>query len=203
MSYELLYQRFLVKDGDKLTPYFIHGSNNCFEVSGKRERDVSNLFNWFKDYKDMPQNDLNKFLGILFDKISNDDSGFLKGIPKTKQGFISGFYKKTIDKTDLMKNGELMELKLKRMFKTERPKPKSTYEINQELKDQEFIEFKQEDIPKIKDRILLVYDRFKNLLTDKGKIKPLVSGKEHGFFMNRSRRRYLPLYNIKYYKMVN
>lgn len=118
---------------------------------------------------------------------------------------LDDYYKNRLDWiTYIHRENECkIEYAFKQKFKTQRQKPKSTYEINQELKDNEFIEFKQEDIPKIKDRTLLVYDRFKNLLTDKGKIKPLVSGKEHGFFMNRSRRRYLPLYNIHYYKVVN
>jgi len=90
----------------------------------------------------------------------------------------------------------------KEKYPTIRKKEKSTYELNQELKDKPFKEFDKNNITGIINKTLLVYDNYKHLLVEKGKIKPLYSDNEYGFFMHRSKRRYLPLHRISYYKIV-
>lgn len=80
MSYEILYKRFLVKQNDgSLKPYMIVGSNNAFEMSGKRERTISELYK----YKPLIQGQSLKNYLILFHKsLSDKYSGFEKGVPK-------------------------------------------------------------------------------------------------------------------------
>lgn len=201
MSYELLYQRFLLKDGDKLIPYFIHGSNNCYEVSGKRERSVSNLFNWFKE---IDQTDLRTFLGKIYDLISKEDSGFLKGIPKTKTGFINGFYDRIIEKEDFTENGEWLEDRLIRKFRVKR-NIKTDYDLIQELKDKPFIEFNKDKIPEIEDKTILGFNQYKNFMA-KGRVRklyPYSENSDYGFFRSKAKRTYLLLYQLKYYKLVD
>jgi len=94
-----------------------------------------------------------------------------------------------------------IEWAFKEKYPSKRKKPKTTYEIIQELKDKPFSEFKEESIPGLLGKTLLVFDGYKNLLSDKGKIRPLNAG-GFGFFKARSKRYYTPLYNIKFYKIV-
>ncbi len=89
----------------------------------------------------------------------------------------------------------------KNKYDSIRAKPKSTYELHQELIDKPLIEFNNEDVEKIKGRKLLVYG-YNKYLFDSGKIKPLHNG-NYGFFKNRTRKYYTPLHNIHYYKVVN
>jgi len=202
MSYEILYKRFLVKDGDKLIPHIIHGSNNCYEATnGKRERCVSNLLTDFGYFKDYDKSDLRKYLGEVYKELKKDDS--FKGLQKTKQGFIDGFYKKIIDKNELDLDGVYMEEKLIRKFREKR-KTKSTYELMNELKDKPFIEFNEKKISEIEDKTILGFNEYKQLIA-KGKVKKLHKYgdcKEYGFFKSRAKRRYYLLYQLKYYKLV-
>ena len=48
MSYEILYKIFTIKKGNNLIPFVIEGSNNCFEQSGKRERNLHLGYSFFK-----------------------------------------------------------------------------------------------------------------------------------------------------------
>lgn len=207
MSYEILYKRFLVREkgklnpNGKLIPYIIHGSNNCYEATytgRKRERCVTNLFNCYEH-----KSDLKEFLGMIYDKLTDEHSGFLKGISKTKKGFIKGFNKKIINEDELTENGIIMEERLNKKFRKKR-KNKSVYDYDNELKNIPFKTFSINICEQIKDKTIIAYSKDKNII-GKGKIKKLPyvnNGDEYGFFKTRYRNRYIKIYSIGYYKII-
>lgn len=194
MSYGILYQRFLVKDNNNnLIPYIIQGSNNCFEMSGKRERNLTNLFKLFNE---LDKSDLYTFLKNVYKEISDENSGYIKGISKTEKGFIDGFYKKIVNESDLLTNGEYMEDRLKLLFKSTK-KQKSVWDIAKENENQELKKIDFDSLPK---NNILFFNKYKQLC-GKGKIKKTNNG-DYGFFKSKSRRYYQPLNtsNEYYYK---
>ena len=201
MSYELLYGRFIVKkDNGELVPYIIHGSNNVFSYSGKRERNVSNLFTDFR--LEFDRTNLRKYLSEVYKVLASESSGFLKGVPKTEKGFIEGFYKKIIPESefDSSSSGEYMETILKMKFKTER-KRQSYSEIIESVKTKELMPLTESSKRYLSGITIVGYDSYK-FPVGIGKIRKLYSGEDYGFFPKNMRRRYISISRISYFRIV-
>jgi hypothetical protein len=198
MGYEILYKRFLLNNNGMYIPYVIHGSNNCFEPSGKRERCLTNLF---KSFENVEWSTLDEFLGMVYDKLSADGSGFLKGIPKTKKGFINGFYNKVVDLDRFVDDAIIMEHILKRHYSKKR-KRITAHESAEKLKDKPFKEFKRSDCKKLLGKTIIVFSKNfdKKHLIGRGKIKETYAD-EYGFFPTGYGRRYIRIGSIDYYKI--
>ena len=130
MGYEILYHRFLVYDPDKksLKPYIIYGSNNCYYYQGKRERNILDIEKTVNSDSSTFLNPKYYTLYMYLDKFYNIikpdiNSGYFTRVPKTKKGFINGFFKKVIDIdtfkqfTNLGYNGNYLDQKLTVMTK--------------------------------------------------------------------------------------
>ena len=108
MGYEILYHRFSVYDPEKktLTPYIIHGSNNCtygFSMNGrqKRERNLINVkdVTFKKIGLDEKYHTIQMYISNLYKQLKPDvDSGYWRRVPSTLQGFSGMFYNKIITK---------------------------------------------------------------------------------------------------------
>jgi len=103
MGYEILYHRFSVYDPEKktLTPYIIHGSNNCYYPGGKRERNLTNLQEVMEKYLDFDQkhHTCQMFITACFNQLKPDiETGYWRRVPKTLNGFSGMFYDKIISK---------------------------------------------------------------------------------------------------------
>lgn len=198
MSWELLYKRFLVKEPNgSLTPYIITGSNNAFEMSGKRERSV---YDFYKYYPKKPKESLREFLGRMYDIMAREDSGYLKGVSKTKKGFIEGFYKKTITRDEFIPYGVRMENYLKNKFKST-VKKKSDYEIGQGLTSKPLIPVNNENMEKYLGVTVFPHNRHGEAIMGRGKFKRVRDG-EYGFFKSKSKRRYYYPSNMDFFKVV-
>ncbi len=110
MSYSILYQRFLVDNGDRLIPFIIHGSNNVYleprYASGRRcrERILTNLFDAFPD---LNKRDLTNFLTDVHAILNKEDCW--TRFPDSRRGFINMFYRNVIDGSQLLDNPLLMD----------------------------------------------------------------------------------------------
>lgn len=194
MSYEILYQRFLLKKEDgTLVPYMIHGSNNCYEWNNRRRaRSLSNLFRWFKR---TDQSDLDTFLGEVFDLFSGDDC--IERLPKTKKGFIRGFHQKIVPEDDFSENPTTMEDRLERKY-TKKRNIKDGFQLHNEMKNVPLSVFRMDRVEDMVGKTILAYNHQENLI-GKGKVKPVREDK-YGFFPTRFRRRYVILNSVAYYK---
>ena len=200
MSYELLYKRFLVKEHNgTLTPYIITGSNNCFELSGKRERSV---YRFYDNYKKEPKDSLRDFLGKMYDIMSKENSGYSQGVPKTKNGFIEGFFKKIITRDEFIPYGVRMENYLDNKFKSSRT-TKSDYDVGQCLIENALIKVNNENVRKYAGKTIIPFNRNNEPIIGKGKFKTVnLARTEYGFFKSHSKKRYTYLDNIDYFKVV-
>ena len=202
MSYEILYKTFLVTEEDGTqTPYIINGSNNCTELNHNfkeiRERNLNNLF---KLYKEVDKTDLKQFLEVVYKDITQENTGFLKGVPKTLNGFINGFYNRIVNKEELLNRGLDMEIYLKNKFKTQRAKPKTVYEINETLTT----EFKEcsrfnEELKHDLNKVVIVYDKYKRPY-NKGKF--ILRGEDIYFKKSGAKNKLLYLHNFDLYREV-
>jgi len=130
------------------------------------------------------------------------DNCFKQFTEEVKQG-LDNYYPNRLDWiTYYYRDNEYkIENAFKQKYKTQRAKPKSTSEIDKELQDKPFIKLDENNLSELENKTILIYNMHKNLITKKGKIKSLLRG-GYGFFPSGSRRRYLTLGQIWYYKMV-
>lgn len=202
MGWEILYNWFTLKKGDGIKEYYvIHGSNNCWEHSGKRERNVSNIETF--PCKKKPEESLVDWLKRFYEGLKKENSGFEKGIPKTFNGFLNKFINQEITEEEFMDNGEQMEIRLIHLFRKKREPAKTTFELDKELEDKPFIKLNEIDVSTIVGKTLLPYNESKHLIFGKGKIKAINHPKaKFGFFKSRSNRRFYYLSDISYVKLV-
>lgn len=102
MGYEIVYNVFTVKQDNKYFPFVVCGSNNCYEHSGRRERNLNILNYFFKDKKEY-FNSLEElkacFNSELIQKNIND--GNIQGRFKTAKSFLNQFLSKVINNKEL------------------------------------------------------------------------------------------------------
>lgn len=109
MSYNILYQRFLVDNDGILTPYIIHGQNNVYDPpryglgKRKRERVLTNLFTLFPG---VDKSDLDGFLTFVHRMLGKD---CWTHIPSGRNGFISMFHRNVISSNQLCMDAVLMD----------------------------------------------------------------------------------------------
>ena len=196
MSYEILYQRFLTKDEQgNLTPYIICGSSNCFEHTGQRERSLQNMFKWKYYTNKFDTSNVKEYLGNVWEEMNKTDSW--SKVPRTKNGFVNGFFKKIISTDQLYGSGLGMDIKLKQLFKN--PKPRKTYyQYIEEYKNDPLIEIDSNNVNKIENKRILLFNSQGNFV-NKGRIK-LTNNGDIGFFKTGCSRYYQPLHTRLRYK---
>jgi len=111
MSYEIIYTIFTIKKENQYIPFIVIGSNNCFEHSGRRERNLYKANSFFKNNKgtfstleELKQN----FNTELINK--EIENGSIQGRYKTSKSILNQFCKKIIDYTELSLRPELTTL---------------------------------------------------------------------------------------------
>lgn len=200
MSYEILYKRFItVEENEVLTPYIICGSSNCFEYSGKRERSLQNMLEWKYYTNKYDTEDLVAFLGNVWEDMSKTD--YWHKLPKTKKGFVNGFFKNIINKEKLIDNGVDMEIRLNNLNTNKKPRL-NAFDVATLKKDEPFIRLTLDNVTQIYNKSILFFNNYKQLI-GKGRIKK-TNNNDIGFFKTGVRRYYQPLngHNQYYYKVI-
>jgi len=142
MSYEIVYKIFTLKTKGVYIPFDVSGSNNCYEHTGRRERNLNKAVYYFKDRKAEFKSLEELKQAFKVDHINEGlRGGNIQGRFKTSKSILNQFIKKVLTDEDLKIN----------------PKVKSVY----------YMEIEEEAKALIESKALVFEESLKGVLTEK------------------------------------